>query len=408
MPRSAIIVGAGPAGALLAYILVSRGIPVTLIERHSDFAREFRGEGMMPSGQRMLRDLGLWEPFNALPHVKLERAAFYFKGVKLAERKLAFEGDMPPRFVSQPALLDMLVGLSALHPGFTFEDGARVTGLVRQAGRVTGVRIAGKDRDREIAGDYVFGCDGRFSMLRQDAGLDKPRTPEAFDVVWCKLAMPPAMQGVPRTVRGYVGGGHLGLFIPSYDGLLQVGWIIPKGSYRDFRQRGVAGWLDEMAEHVSADLADHLRAHRNDPIRPFLLDVVCDCYPEWTVPGMLLVGDAAHPMSPVGAQGINIALRDAVVAANHFVPPLLAGADAAVLDAAAESYQSERRTEVEPIQAAQRRLPPLLFSNGVAIHALAGAVWLLSRVLPGHLLSKLLPGPRSVFLHGLADVRLQV
>lgn len=408
MTGSAIVVGAGPAGALLAYILASRGVPVTLIERQSDFAREFRGEGLLPGGQLMFREAGLWEAFDGLPHATIQWAEFFFKRRRLAALRFEGEVDVVPRFVSQPAMLEMLVDKASAFDTFTFRRGVRVTGPVTRDGRVVGIEISGHGSDERIEAAYVFACDGRFSTLRKAAGLDSPRSPEFFDVVWCKIPPPGFYEGCPPRARGYVGNGHLGLFFPSHDGLLQIGWIIRKGSYREFRAKGIEHWLGEMAGHVSDDMAAHLRRHAGDAIHPFLLDVICDCYPSWSVPGMTLLGDAAHPMSPVGAQGINIALRDAVVAANHFTPLLLAGADAARLDAAAGAFHGERLDEVETIQATQRRAPAIIFTRSLWVDAVMLAVRGLAALGIVQWLAVRFGFRRNPFAYGVTEVKLTV
>jgi 2-polyprenyl-6-methoxyphenol hydroxylase-like FAD-dependent oxidoreductase len=214
-----------------------------------------------------------------------------------------------------------------------------------------------------VCGDLVVGADGRASVLRSRAGLDERRTPQSFDIVWCKVPLPDFL-GDRTTGRAYLGRGHAALVFPAPDGRLQIGWIIAKGSFGDLRRHGIEGWLTEMAAHVSPDLAAHLLAQRETVTQPFLLDVVCDRLERWTVPGLLLLGDAAHPMSPVGAQGINVALRDALVAANHLVPALARNAGSAELDAAAMRVHAERRPEIEAIQEQQQGPPRFLFGGG--------------------------------------------
>jgi len=141
---------------------------------------------------------------------------------------------------------------------------------------------------------------------------------------------------------------------------MQVAWIIAKGTIGEIRERGMPECLERMASHVSPDLAEHLRRHRDDAAQPFLLSTVSDRVREWTRPGLLVIGDAAHTMSPVGAQGLNIAIRDAVVAANHLVPVLLDGSTAAAIDAATKRIQMDRVPEVSRIQRLQA-LPPRVF-----------------------------------------------
>lgn len=402
-----VIVGAGPAGALLGFLLARAGIRITLIERHADFEREFRGEGLTPSGQAMFREAGLWAQFDALPHTTFARANFYYKGGRVASVDLRrMNADFTPRFVSQPAMLDMLVREAGRFGWFHFER-ARVVDLETSADGVVGVQVDGGAGRHTIAADYVFATDGRFSICRRKAGLDQPKSPQFFDVVWCKLPMP-EFAYEERAVRGYVGDGQLGLFIPSYDDRLQVGWVIEKGSYGDFREKGIEGWMEEIADHVSPDLAAHLRAHKHNTIRPFVLDVVCDHYERWSVPGMTLLGDAAHPMSPVGAQGINIALRDAVVAANYFVPLLKSGSDPNALDRAAHAFATERRKEVVPIQDLQARFPRFMLGSSVWLGIAASAVRAMSAVGLLGLAARLTGGRRHIFIHGATDVRLTV
>ena len=258
-------------------------------------------------------------------------------------------------------MLEMLVTEAGRFPTFRLERGATARDLVREGGRVVGVRAESTAGSHEVRGDLVVGADGRASVLRVRAGLHEERTPQHFDVVWCKVPLPAfAREG---TARAYLGRGHAALAFPAYDGRLQVAWVIEKGSFGELRRRGVDGWLAAMAAHVSPDFQAHLEAHRAEVTHPFLLDVVCDRLVRWTAPGLLLLGDAAHPMSPVGGQGINIALRDALVAANHLCPVLLGGGGAAEIDAAARAVQEERLPEVATIQQAQKGPPAVLFGR---------------------------------------------
>jgi 2-polyprenyl-6-methoxyphenol hydroxylase-like FAD-dependent oxidoreductase len=210
-------------------------------------------------------------------------------------------------------------------------------------------------------------------VVRARASVVERRQAQAFDVVWCKVPLPDVLRG---TARAYLGRGHAALAFPSYDERLQLGWLIDKGTFGELRRRGVEEWVAEMRAHVSPDLAAHLGTHGRDITHPFLLDVVCGRVEGWTRPGLLLLGDAAHAMSPVGAQGINVALRDALVAANHLVPALLDGAAPAALDRAAQAVEAERLPEVATIQALQQRPPALLFGRS------AWARIAIDRILP--------------------------
>ncbi|HUE29876.1 MAG TPA: FAD-dependent monooxygenase [Verrucomicrobiae bacterium] len=353
------IAGAGPAGAALAYLLARRGLGVTLLERQTDFAREFRGEGLMPSGVEALGAMGLGAALDALPQTRIETLDI-FRGTRRVLRVRPQDLGAPgPRMVSQPALLEMLVGEAGRFAGFRLERGVTVRDLVREGERVVGVRIDTPGGSREVRGDLVIGTDGRCSVLRARAGLRIEHAQQAFDVVWCKVPQPAFLD--QTTARAYLGHRHFALLFPSYDRRLQIGWIIDKGSFGDLRRLGIEGWIEEMARHVSPDLAAYLRAEGRTITHPFLLDVVCDRVDHWSLPGLLLLGDAAHPMSPVGAQGINIALRDALVAANHLGPALAGGAAPAAIDAATARVAAEREPEVAEIQRLQQGPPRLLF-----------------------------------------------
>ena len=223
-----------------------------------------------------------------------------------------------------------------------------------------------------------------------------------MDVVWCKVPLPEYARD-EKPFRGYLGHGRLLLAAPVHDGMLQLGWVIRKGAFGEVRERGMESCLREMANHVSPDLAEHLRRNAQNAVHPFLLSTVSDRVTEWSRPGMLVIGDAAHTMSPVGAQGINIALRDAIVASNHLAPVLRAGADPQAIDAAARAVQAERTPEVAVIQRLQARAPGIVFHD----------VWwtrLLLRAAPLLLRSGIASGARDAairrFALGVTTVKL--
>jgi len=358
--KNALIVGAGPAGATLAYVLASRGIGVRLVERQRDFSREFRGEGFQPSGLDALRQMGLGEQFASLPSVRLQSLALWRRGKKLVETPVPEQdSEMVPRMVSQPALLEMVVKECERFPNFRFDRGVTVRDVITEGGRVVGVRTT----DEELRADIVVGCDGRTSALRRRSGLHEERTAQAFDILWCKLPLPPFW---PRPGHAELHATDAGVILcfPSYDGTLQLGWAVAKGRYKELKDQGVDAWLVELVRHVRADLAAHIRANADRVRNPFVLDVVCDRLIKWTAPGLLLIGDAAHPMSPVGGQGVNVALRDALCAANELVPVLREDGSPAEIDAAAARVQALRMDEVIAIQNIQTRQSGLMLQQG--------------------------------------------
>ena len=401
-----VIVGAGPAGAGLALLLASRGLPVTLIERQRDFEREFRGEAMMPSGLEALAAMGVEIEQTAIPHARPTDLEIYIErrlALRLDASAVVFAG-RSPLMVSQTALLEHLVSLASRHPGFRFVRGAAVRDLLHENGRVCGVRVETPQGEQQLAARLVIGADGRASIVRRRGGFVARERGTPLDVVWARLPWP-EVWGDSQPARAYLAGGHLMIVFPAPDGGLQIAWVILKGGYGELKSRGLEDWVREMANHASGDLAPHLRANAERITRPFLLSAVTDRVTGWARPGALVIGDAAHTMSPVGGQGINLALRDAIVAANRLVPALRAGADAAALDAAAATIEPERAPEIDRIQTVAAQPPRLVLARGLLPRLVRSALPLLLR----------LPLARSgaasvgtLFLNGVTEVKLRV
>jgi 2-polyprenyl-6-methoxyphenol hydroxylase-like FAD-dependent oxidoreductase len=243
-------------------------------------------------------------------------------------------------------------------------------------GRVAGVRINAAAGSDLLRASIVVGADGRGSIVRRRGGFTATERGAPMDVVWTKLPR----AGWGNRMRLYAEGGHLLIVYPAPDGLLQVAWVILKGTFSELKSQGVEHWVRDMANHAVADLAAHLRAHADRATRPFLLKVVTDRVSGWARPGVLLIGDAAHTMSPVGGQGINVALRDAVIAANHLVPVLRAsGADDAI-DMAAGRIEAERGPEINRIQELAARPPRVVLPRGPIPRMIRAALPLLVRL----------------------------
>ena len=404
-----IIVGAGPAGAALAYLLARRDIEVTLLERQTDFAREFRGEGLQPSGIDAFGQMGLGDAFDALPHCLFDAIQFHRYTRPLFRLDLAGGG---PRWVSQPAMLEMLVEHAGTCPSFTLVRGARVHDLIRRDDRVAGVRYAVGDDEREVVGDDVVATDGRDSTVRKRVSLDLVHIHQSFDVVWCKMPSPAPTRGLGTVRRCFwatrtsrlcfhptmtgcrsAGSSARGRSAISTDGACLNGstrW--PATSRRSWATTCGGRWA--AREHIS---------------HPFLLNVICGNLERSSAtssePGLLLLGDAAHPMSPVGGQGINLALRDALVAANHLVPLLRGQPTPGALDMAAVAIAQERLPEIVRIQRVQQLPPRQVFAGGWRASLTLG----MARLLVGSGLAPLLFAPVARQLGGgVTSVRLDV
>ena len=394
-----LVVGGGPAGALLAYLLASRGVETTLVERQIDFDREFRGEVLMPSGLAMLDAAGF--DLEKVPHVRPN----HFRGFRAAKPFFEFvleESEDPvPLSVSQPHLLERIVEASESHPGFRFLRGAAVRDLLVEDDRVVGVRVQTPEGAERLRARLVVGADGRASVVRRKQGLPFRDLGTPMDIVWVKLPWPESFP--PGQFRGYIGGGHLLIAFPAGEGgSLQVAWVILKGTYGELRKRGIEDWVRAMADHVDDELAEHLLTHAGNISRPFLLDAVTDRVEGWARPGSLVIGDAAHTMSPVGGQGLNVAMRDAVVAANHLVPACRNGGD---VDAAAAAVEPERGPEIDTIQRAAS-FPPRVILGTRFYHS-----WV--RALVSHAVGTSFGRARAaplldLFFNGTEEVTLRV
>jgi 2-polyprenyl-6-methoxyphenol hydroxylase-like FAD-dependent oxidoreductase len=356
-----VIVGAGPAGMTLAYLLARNGVGVTVIETHHDFARAFRGEGLQRSGIDAFRQMGLGERFDRIPHTELATIEVYSGGRLVVRASAAGLGRAEVRLVSQPALLEMLVEEAAKHQSFRIDRGVTMRDFVRRDGRVVGVRATADGETREYLADLVVGADGRHAATRKHSGFPELSAPQGYDVLWLKVPYPASFPD-NHTAIFESAANRAATAFPTADGQLQVGFVIPKGGYAALRARGADNWTEELIGRLPMYLANHLREHRDVVAGATLLNVVCGRLTEWTAPGLLLIGDAGHPMSPVGGQGVNIALRDALVAANHLCPVLTTGGDAAALDAAARKIRDERWPEIVAAQKMQQDQARMLFA----------------------------------------------
>lgn len=355
------IVGAGPAGATLAFLLASHGVHVSLFERRRDFSREFRGEILMPSGVKALQSMGLQHVLEETPTYAPKDFAFYLNKREIFQLdvKSAWFDGAPPIAISQPSFLESIIGLASKTGRVDFLRGVSVQSLTHDRHRVAGIVYKDESGEHKMSADLVIGCDGRYSQIRRLLELPKTVISTPMDIVWCKIPCPKKFKGA----RGYAGRGHLLIAYKTWDGNLQLGWVIIKGTFGTLKDQGVEAWLHKMQQHVSKDLADHLAANTSNLSKPFLLVSHSDRADHWSKPGAIVIGDAAHTISPVGGQGINIALRDSIVAANHLVPLLNGNINHRKLDAALTLIEKERLPELALIQKLQAQPPKLVLNS---------------------------------------------
>ncbi len=343
-----VIIGAGPTGLTLAMLLAQRGIAVKLIEASRSFRRIFRGEALMPSGLAAIEQMGLSDIVTKIPHRAIDAWEFYIENRPIFRVDEPMEsGGQPCTLISQPALLEAVLERASACENFEFIAGTAVKDLLRQNERVAGVRLSD---GQEIAADLVIGADGRNSIIRQQAQLELVQDAQTFDILWFKLPASPAWQAENIFYSVLRGQDAFGVFQGS-EGNLQVGWSFDRDSPINWQK---IDWAEKMAAAAPDWLATHFREQKEAIDRPLLLSIVVGRCPQWHLPGLLLLGDAAHPMSPIRAQGINMALRDVIVATNHLVPVLQQPANLAAIDLALAKVQSEREPEIIEIQRLQK------------------------------------------------------
>jgi 2-polyprenyl-6-methoxyphenol hydroxylase-like FAD-dependent oxidoreductase len=319
------IVGAGPAGAMLALLLARAGIPVVLLEEHMDFDRDFRGDTIHPSVMENLREIGLDRDVLALPHTEMHTITIQTDDGPLTVADFGKLKVTYPfvTFMPQKLFLERITAEAARYPTFRLVMGARVEELVSsgdgEGDSVRGVVYRGQDGWHEVRALLTVGCDGRFSRLRRLGGFTPITTSPPMDVLWFRL---PRLVSEPPDVMARVGNGRF-LILLNRDTQWQVAAIIPKGSYQELRARGIEA-LHAIVTAAAPEFADRV-ASITDWKQVSLLSVASDRLPQWYKPGLLLIGDAAHTMSPVGGVGINYAIQDAVVAANVLHQPLREG-----------------------------------------------------------------------------------
>jgi 2-polyprenyl-6-methoxyphenol hydroxylase-like FAD-dependent oxidoreductase len=342
-----IVAGGGPAGIMLGLLLARAGVAVTVMEKHADFLRDFRGDTVHASTLRLLDELGLAEEFDRMPHREIETLAMEIQGTEV---KIDLHRIPGPHkhiaLVPQWDFLELLASAAEREPPFTLLRSAEVLAPIRRGDKVIGVSYRdASGQTRELHAALTVACDGRSSTLRNAMGLSPRSFGAPMDVWWFRL---PRNADDPHGLAGVLGAGHACVVIDRGD-YYQCAYVIPKGRDAELRAQGIEA-LHRGVVALVPWLADHVTAVTSfDDVK--LLDVQLNRLRRWYTDGLLLIGDAAHAMSPVGGVGINLAVADAVAAARMLAGPLRSGT---VSTRTLARVQARRWLPAALVQAAQR------------------------------------------------------
>jgi 2-polyprenyl-6-methoxyphenol hydroxylase-like FAD-dependent oxidoreductase len=361
---------------VLGFLLARAGISVAVLEKHKDFLRDFRGDTIHPSTLELMYELGLLDEFLRRPHQELPQIGAQIDDFPVTIADLShlpthckFVGLMP-----QWDFLNFIAEQGKRYPEFQLRMECEVTDLMEENGRVTGVRCKAPEGLLEVRAELTIGADGRHSIVREKAALEVIDLGAPIDVLWMRLGRQP---DDPDQTLGRVRAGRILVTLNRGD-YWQCAYVIPKGEFDEIRSKGLPSFRDDIAE-----VAPFLR-ERVDELKDWkdikLLSVAVDRLRQWSRPGLLCIGDSAHAMSPVGGVGINLAIQDAVAAANILTQPLLRGpvSDGQLREVQKRRDFPTRMTQALQVFAHKRLLAPTL-NKRTQIHRLPIAFRLLQR-----------------------------
>lgn len=375
-----VIVGAGPAGLTLAWLLVSNGIEVHVLERHVDFEREFRGELVQPSSVAAFGTLGILEALaeRGLAIANVERRLL----VGLHREVMAFfrTAGEQGMLISQPGLLQLLHEACSRFPHYRIDFGTTAVRPVIEQERVIALETRSAAGKHAVGGDLFVVCNGRNSVLRKDVGVEVESFAQPANALWLRFDLSDVPEALPKGVDVHMfGGGVVVVSFPTTRSRLQIAYSAP-GDLGKLRKD-----LPELKQKLLPTLPESLRAvvdRKLDADTEWqVLKITIDRLKKWWVPGMLFLGDAAHTMSPSGGVGLNTAIRDAIVAANHLIDTIRA--DQPIDGDVFDRIEAERRPEIEELQAGQIRAAGMVMRPLPVLHVaftmIGTMAWMFSR-----------------------------
>lgn len=342
-----VIAGGGPAGIMLGLLLARANVDVVVVEKHGDFLRDFRGDTIHPSTLDIIEQLGFIREFLALPHTRAEKLHAQIAGRNITIADFSW---LPVRhrfiaFMPQWDFLNFLAGKAGQFDNFRLLMNAPVTDLLRQGDRICGLQVDTPEGPLTIEADVVIGADGRNSVIREKAGLEIERFGEPTEVVWMRLSKQP---DDPKETMGHA-GPRQGFVLIDRGDYWQCGYVVRKGTFDVMKAKGLEAFRARVSQvcPLPADRLEEIRSWDDAS----LLTVRIDRLTRWWKPGVICIGDAAHAMSPIGGVGVNLAIQDAVAAANVLIPVLSSGGS--ISDADLSAIEKRRSFPTKAIQRLQ-------------------------------------------------------
>jgi 2-polyprenyl-6-methoxyphenol hydroxylase-like FAD-dependent oxidoreductase len=364
------IAGGGPAGMMLGFLLARAGVAVVVLEKHADFFRDFRGDTVHPSTLELMHELGLLEQFLKVPHQKIEKLSVQIGDVRVP---MADFTHLPTQckyvaLMPQWDFLNFLAAHGKRYKTFDLHMKTEATDLIEEGGRVVGLRATTPDGTLTIRAALVVGCDGRHSTVRDKAGFHSDDYGAPMDVLWFRITR---SDSDDADTFGHIEAGRMMVMLDRGD-YWQCAYVIPKGGIDRIKAEGLDAFRARVVA-MSPFLADRVGELKSfDDVK--LLTVTVDRLRQWWLPGLICIGDCAHAMSPIGGVGVNVAVQDAVAAANRLAAPLRSGT---LSDADLQAIQERRTLPVRftqwlqltaqkqiisrVLQTEQRPKPPLMF-----------------------------------------------
>ncbi len=340
------VVGGGPAGMMLGFLLARAGVKVAVLEKHADFLRDFRGDTIHPSTLQLMHELGLLDDFLKLPHSRVDHLGGQIGATRITVADFTHLPTVCKYIALMPQwdFLDFIADHGKRYPGFDLHMRTEATGLIEAGGRVAGVRATSPEGELEIRADLVVGTDGRHSTLRECAGFQVDSLGAPMDVLWFRLSR---KESDETETFGHVEAGRMLIMLNRTD-YWQCAYLIPKDGYAAVKAAGLDAFRQSVVD-MTPFVRDRVQEIADwDHVK--LLTVAVDRLPRWYKPGLICIGDAAHAMSPIGGVGVNLAIQDAVAAANILAAPLRAGT---VTDETLAAIQKRREFPVRVTQKLQ-------------------------------------------------------